>query len=818
MSGFHLRDAADFEEWQFLEGETLNRELAAALARQAALRAEEGRYGQGIELARRLLALDTLNEEAHRLLMRLSALNGDQSAALRQYRECVRVLEQELGVAPLAETTELYHTIRENRLSRPALVASSPVEHEPAIGQLPRHQPLMLVGRGKEWSALTRVYERDAAQGYCIALEGEAGIGKTRLAEEFLAFARARGAAAATGRCYEGEARLAYGAVLEVLRRLLEEARCSDRLAALPELARAEAARLLPELGAVGSISDASNPAAGLRFFDGLAQFLTGLCPRAAPTVLVFDDLHWADEASLDFLTYFARRLSGRAICLVLCWRSDGSPQVERLRALLAELGRAGHGALLPLRRLSKGDVLALAETAERRDIAQRLYEESEGVPLFVAAYLDAAPAEGNKSALPAGVRDLLYARLAAATDAEKQLLQAASVLGRSFDLDDLQATSGRSADETLSGVERLVARGLLREGPEQRAGATYDFDHDKLRELTYEATSAGRRRLLHERAARVWLAVAARRRVSQPAAAIAARHLELAGRHEEAAEQHIAAARQAELVYANADALGHYRSALALGYERAGDLHEAVADLEALRGNYAAALAAYELAAAQLPDGAPASGRVERKLANLYARLGDWDAAESYYRTAATALRGPTPDAPAGLYADWALTAHQRGDDTRAAELAHLALAAATSAEDTRALAQAHNALGVLARRQGDLAGAIDHLERAHQLSEKLGDERAQAATLNNLSLAVAETGDRARAEHLLRVALAEVTRQGDRHREAALRNNLADLLHAQGREDEAMAELKLAVALFAEVGAQAGEPRAEIWKLAEW
>jgi DNA-binding SARP family transcriptional activator/tetratricopeptide (TPR) repeat protein len=821
MSGFSLRDAPDFEEWQFLEGEALNRELAEALAREAGQLLERGELGQALTPARRLLALDPLNEEAHRLLMRLHAFNGDQTAALRQYRECARVLEQELGVPPLSETTELYHAIRENRLARPAAVAHRIASGSPEAGleNARAAEPLTLVGRAREWSTLVRAYEREAAEGYCAALEGEAGIGKTRLAEELIAFARARGAGVAVARCYEGEAGLAYGAVMSLLRRLLEEADCADRLAALPALARAETARLLPELAPVEAATAqlAVDPGAQARFFEGLAQFLTGLCPRGQPTVLFFDDLHWADEASLDFLAYFARRLAGRALCLVLSWRSDGSMQVERLRLLLAELGRSGRGVLLPLPRLSQADVRALAEAAQRDELAARIYRESEGVPLFVAAYLDAAQSGELQSALPATVRDLLSARLAAVSDAQRQLLQAAAVLGRSFDLDVLQATSGRSADETLTGVEQLIARGLLREAAGQRNDAAYDFDHDKLRELTYEALGAGRRRLLHERAARAWLALSERGHGSEPVAAIAARHLERAGRDEAAAEQHVAAARQAERVYANADAVAHYRAALALGYGQPSELCEAIADLEALRGDYLSAQSAYELAAAQLPEGAQ-TGRVELKLANLHARLGDWDAADGYYRTAEQALRGAEDGARAALYADWALTAHQRGEGRRAGELADRALLAATATGDIRSLAQAHNVMGVLRRKAGDLAGAVDHLEQARVYAAQLGDPRAGAAALNNLALALAESGEPVRAEQLLRAALAEATRQGDRHREAALRNNLADLLHGQGREEDAMAELKLAVALFAEVGAQAGERRAEIWKLAEW
>ena len=116
LAGFGLRDSVDFEDWQFFEAETLKRELAGALERLAGERCAEGQFDGAIELARRWLALDPLQEPAHRLLMELYARSGQRSAALRQYRDCVRVLDGELGVSPLEETTALYEAIRENAL------------------------------------------------------------------------------------------------------------------------------------------------------------------------------------------------------------------------------------------------------------------------------------------------------------------------------------------------------------------------------------------------------------------------------------------------------------------------------------------------------------------------------------------------------------------------------------------------------------------------------------------------------------------------------------------------------------------------------
>jgi tetratricopeptide (TPR) repeat protein len=173
-------------------------------------------------------------------------------------------------------------------------------------------------------------------------------------------------------------------------------------------------------------------------------------------------------------------------------------------------------------------------------------------------------------------------------------------------------------------------------------------------------------------------------------------------------------------------------------------------------------------------------------------------------------------------VLADASRSAHRRGEPDRAMALASegLALAEAATPPDAEALAETRNMLGVLAARAGDQAGAIAHLERSLAQAEGLADPSAQVAALNNLALARRAAGgpeNLEAARELTEAALAACVAQGDRHREAALRNNLADVLHELGRAEEAMAELKQAVAIFAEVGEQ-GRLEPEIWKLVEW
>jgi tetratricopeptide (TPR) repeat protein len=171
-----------------------------------------------------------------------------------------------------------------------------------------------------------------------------------------------------------------------------------------------------------------------------------------------------------------------------------------------------------------------------------------------------------------------------------------------------------------------------------------------------------------------------------------------------------------------------------------------------------------------------------------------------------------------ARLYADWSLIAHHRGQPDRALELGHRALNLAERAGDTRTLAQVHNILGILGRSQGDLGSASHHLALSLALAETLDDPGIRVAALNNLALARSASDDIAGALELAETALALCASQGDRHREAALRNNLSDLLHAAGQPDAAMAHLKRAVAIFAEIGLEAGDIQPEIWKLVEW
>ncbi len=822
LSGFTLRDSVEFDDWQRIQAELLGRDLAEALQGIVAGLSAAGRFGDAVGYAQRRLALDPLNEAAHRTLMHLYSRTGQRPAALRQYRDCVRLLEEELAVTPVEETTRLYQAIKEHdERPLPTSEPAVPLADPPASLRLP------LVGRSREWQALLGACEAGRRGGHIVVLEGEAGIGKTRLITDLLEHLRSGGATALSARCYEGEADLAYAPILQLLRAAIDHLRRSAGIDRLVPGDLREAVRLMPDMDALlpSGVSSASleSPGARSRFLEGISRVLLAAGGNGS-LILALDDLQWADAASLECLIYLLRRLEGRHICVVLAWRGEDISPAHLVRRVITEARRAGKATILQPARLDRTSVKQLVEyaaltaaPARAADLSERLYEETEGLPLFLGEYLTALADGALTGALPLGVRELLLSRLATISETGRQFLGVAAVIGRSFDFDILHEASGRAEEMAVAALEELSGHGLVREvvvGGVTRA-PTYDFHHDKLRALVYDLTGPARRRLLHRRVAEVLAGRSVGRRDDSLAGRIA-HHYHLAGLAEPAAASFQRAGDYARALFANREAIAHYQAALALGHPAVATLHEALGDLHTLLGEYRVAVADYESAAA-LTEGRSLAN-IEHKLGNAHHRWGAWESAESCYESA-LALFGEGQFAEqARLHADWSMAAYHREDIDRSARLARSALRLAEEAGDVRALAQAHNMLGILAGNAGDRIAARDHLSRSLSLAEALPDPSVRLPVLQNLAFACRRDDDLAEARRFTRAALDLCAAQGDRHREAALHNTMADLLHAAGDGDEALAHLKRAVSIYAEIGVEAGAVRPEVWKLTEW
>ncbi len=837
MAGFALRDSADFDDWQVTEAAVYRRQLASVLERLARGDAAARAWASAAPIAYRWLALDPLHEPAHQLLMEVLARSGEPAAALAQYRDCARILERELGVTPLSATTSLADDIRAGRLTDPAAASSASVASANAADDQRREAlpaavgVLPMVGRDGELAQLVALWEATSPVGRLLLVEGEGGIGKSRLASALVHIVRSRGGSVLAASAYQGEAGIAFSPIASLIRAGLAQAGATDRLRQVPPDLLAAAARLLPlpGVGAAPTPGPASDsaPYGHGRLLAALCDVVGALAAGPVPGLVWLDDAGWIDASSMEFLAYFAHRLADKPVVLLLTTRPEELDAADR-RRLTTGLAPGTPPVRIELGRLSRSHVAALVTAAALESVdedrADGLYDRSEGLPLFVVEAL--ATGLREPGSVPDGVAALLGGRLDSVGELTAQVLAAAAVIGRSFGLQTVRAASGRSEGETVDALDEAMRRGLVRE---LDAGAAsdirYDFTHGTLRDIALGRLSLARRRLLHGRVAAAIADAAWGDGTELDRWSLIALHETAAGKPRAASDAHVRAGRLARSVFANAEARDHLEAALELGNAAEGVVHEALGDVLTLLGDYDAALGHLGAASAHTPFAERAA--IEHRIGLVFARRGDWASAEARL---ASALEQIAPDRHTGLrsrvLADRGAVAHRAGDVPRAVAFAQDALDLAADTGDPLAIAHAERLLGIVARGRGDLSSARSHLERsiaaldAAETTGVLGpvDVGARIAILNVLALVRADQGEPGAAMKYALAALTLCERQGDRHRQAAIENNLADLLQAQGRHDEALEHQVRAMRLFTEVGGRPNELEPEIWKLVEW
>ncbi len=818
-AGLAIRDSPEFDDWRSATAERLRLRLAGALERLVEGAVAAGDLTMALDHAERWLRLDPLHEPAHRAVIQVQGWAGERSAALRQYRALASLLQRELGVAPLPETTRLYEAVRTGRLDPPLPRSAAPAPSPSGRPAVP------LVGRRAESDRLRDAWRAAAARTGLAALVGEGGAGKTRLLETLRdTVARAR-APLLVVRGYEGERDLPYALLTDLLRAafgghpgLVEE---------LPRPLLSELSRLLPQLapGRAGPSPAPApvSPAALPRLFSAAADaVLAALAPARAggpAGLLAVEDLQWVDDRSLEALAYLLRRTLGAPVLVVLTWRPEEAGTMAgipvQLRAAMAE----GRGVWIEPPRLGVDSIAELAGALSVEDCdPDRVLGETQGLPLLVVEYLLAALEPSEPVPFPGpppSVRELMGARLEAAGEPARQLLTAVAVLGTAVDAEILRAVSGRGEEEVAEGLDRAVHRGLLVERSEVPRAPVYDFPYAALRRVALDSATLARRRLLHGRAADALARRVDAETASTGAAAVAG-HLEGAGRDREASAWWWRAAQRRRGLAAHSDALAALERALALG-NPPGPTLAAIGDVLTALGRYPEAMARLESAAAAAEGQASTLAAIEHRLADLHHRQGDWALAEAHLRAARDLVAESDAAGRGRVDADLALVAVRRGHLDQARRSAGMSVAAAETAADDEALAQAHNVLGVLAARAGDLPDAERHLEASLRHGRRLADPGAAVAALNNRARTLAGAGRAAEALAAAEEALRLGIEHGDQHRVGALHTNLADLLHAQGRSDDALVHLKASARHLAAVDT-GGVPRPEVWSLVEW
>jgi|GEM_PF-438122 len=549
-----------YDDWCIEERYRLESLYLDTLDRLVAWYEAQGDARAVLACAQKYLACDPLAEAMHLAAMRALVALGDLAGARRQWQLCCETRQQELHAPPSPEMLEQAESILGARFTVPLPVAPAPLEPLPRRGSLERPP---FVGRARELDALRARWEQAMqGQGGTVLIGGEAGVGKTRLVEEFAAMVRWRGGMVARGRCYEPERMLPYQPLAEVLRDLTAQE--GGAVPALPAWARAELARLIPELGAPpvwrGTLAGPLQPERQAILFHATVTFIHHFAAHT-PLLIVLEDLHWATDSTLAVIHYLARQIAALHVLCLGTFRPEQASETHTLTAMAARLARDGLARHLALERLSEEAISELVRRTigaePEAGFVQRLYAHTEGNAFFAIETLRAlaeAPLPAVPLPVPRNVRALIGARLGRLSAPAHEWIACAAVAGRAFDFDLVRHAQGLGEEVALEAVDELLRQGFLREGS-GLGGRDYEFVHHLVQEVVYTGIHHRRRRRLHRLLGQAMESLYG----DQPAVVGAlAYHFAAGGEVEKALHYHDLAAQRAATVFAWQEAEEH--------------------------------------------------------------------------------------------------------------------------------------------------------------------------------------------------------------------------------------------------------------------
>jgi DNA-binding SARP family transcriptional activator len=484
-----------YDDWVLLERDRLCRRCVSLLD---ALTDVVGRddLGAAATYARRRVELQPLEEVGHRTLIDLLARTGDRAAALQAYHRCLSVLERDLDVPPSPETVAIYER----------WFGAEP-ETEPDRAAAPARQRIPFVGRDDELVALRNAWAQatadESGSAGVVVISGEAGIGKSRLADELLATVRRDGGVTASARCFAGERPPPLAPIAEWLR----SGAFRPAIERLDPGWRMEVARLVPELGTEPPAEGAAAVHSGdtwyrHRFFEGLVRAVLGV---GQPTALLLDDVQWCDLDTLTWLDLCLYRAADAPLLVITTVRAEEASDNPDLAALLGRLRASGAVVDVELGPLHETETAELATLLVGPDadtsFVARVQSLAGGFPLFVVEAARSRSPESDADLDTRGsprVQAVLAGRFTQLSAGGAELAGLAAAIGRDFTLDLLTEASDMAADTVVDALDELWRRRLVRE----RSAATYDFSHDLLRAAAYDRLSPPQRRRLHRRLA----------------------------------------------------------------------------------------------------------------------------------------------------------------------------------------------------------------------------------------------------------------------------------------------------------------------------
>jgi DNA-binding SARP family transcriptional activator len=501
---------AEFAYEPFAQAEIARLEEARLAALEDRIEADlaGGRHVEVVGELEGLVRDYPLRERVRGQLMLALYRSGRQAEALEAHQAARRVLVDELGIEPGRRLRELQQAILEQDPGLELPDAPPPVPSAQAVSRR------AFVGRDRELGELTGGLEDAfAGSGRLFVLVGEPGIGKSRLGEELVRTARARGAWVLVGRCWEAGGAPPFWPWVQSLRSYVREAAGEELITQLGSEA-AEIASLLPELyDLVPGLPEAApieSDGARFRLFHAIVEFLRRACERC-PIVLALDDLHAADTPSLLLVQFIARQLGSMHLLVLAAMRDVDPVPGEPLTAMLAETAREPTTRRIALEGLSEAAVAeyveAVAAEIASPELAAALHADTEGNPLFVSETVRLLALEGVETwsggprfAIPPSVRDAITRRLSLLPEECNGLLALASVVGPEFDLRMLAGVADMSEDLLLEALDDALVERVVTELP--GVAGRLRFAHVLIRDTLYSGLTIANRVKLHREVA----------------------------------------------------------------------------------------------------------------------------------------------------------------------------------------------------------------------------------------------------------------------------------------------------------------------------
>lgn len=857
-----------YADWTLAERERLRDRFLILQTELAEAYAQQGRFRRAINLCSQILAVDNCREVVFARQMLYLYYSGDKSKALDVYQQCRDVLASELGVEPTQDTVRMANLIRDGRLwSEPDLPHYPPPAYEGRIFEVPYSLGRVpFVGRQREYSWLVSTWQANTP---LLWLEGEAGVGKSRLAEEFLGYAAQQGARVLISHGRSPD-RGPYAALLPALEELFASLPASTGL----DVQASVIQRLLHDACGQPASPVDINPFPAPQ---ELGAAISGWLKRHITTQIIwhFDDAHRLDEATLALLPALTPDIT-----LLLTCRTEATAADHPLRKLLAEFKQDRRAAALTLNRLDQSATVALLSRlspAMPKSLAENLYQQTQGNPLYLIAVLQNLFEQGEIFVDPSGgwqttlerlprlpqhISASIESRLQRISRAQRQILDVAAVSGGGLDLALLQAVCGSDETGLLAWVDGLLDAGFLSE-PRHRGIPELEFSHPIYAQVVLQTMPQMRRRVYHLRVAE---SLEAFGRVGEAEAAVLAEHFYQAREFDREIVYRLRAGNYALRLYAPQQAARQFKAVLertrpdglSLSLVDQAQLYLGMGEALRLQGRYDSAMeyytralpissgeikqaAAYQmcligamrgeslgkfpplaeqLEAELLPGGDSWALAVLRLAQGFVALLrGEWRRARECNAAGlriARRLRAGAASPPrwfwsratSGLVRMYVLAGSYR----RALHHAHWLLSLATDQEDTNTQAATLASMGNAFLGLGVYTQARDHFSRCQAIAVRAGDPRLQCAAQLGIATADFEQGDYAAAETAIQLVLEISGVSGDVLRQLQARVLLARLQAVRGQPLAAQQGLKMLRQLAARLGARPYEAQLSI------